>query len=158
MASRSDRCPHRPDEEDSMTYATGTTIDAPFAQTLERVRAELDAQGFGVLTEIDVRRTLHDTLAEDVEDYVILGACNPLLAHRALQVDPSIGLLLTCNVVVRAVGARTAVEYVDPHAMITLTRLADLEAVAEEAATGLRAALQALHQPALQAGDDPSGG
>ena len=93
-----------------------------------------------------------------VEDYVILGACNPALAHRALQVDPSIGLLLPCPVVVRAVGARTAVEYVDPHAMIALTRLADLEPVAEEAAAGLRAALQALHQPALQAGDDASRG
>ena len=137
-----------------MTYGTATTLDAPFGQTLDRVREELAAQGFGVLTEIDVRGTLHDKLGEELEGYVILGACNPALAHRALQVDPSIGLLLPCNVVVRAMGARTSVEYVDPHAMIALTRQADLEPVAEEAATRLRAAMAALHQPALQGGGE----
>ena len=88
-----------------MSYGTATTVDAPFAQTLDRVRQELATQGFGVLTEIDVRAMLQQELGEEVEDYVILGACNAGLAHQALKVDPGIGVLLPCNVVVRAVGA-----------------------------------------------------
>jgi uncharacterized protein (DUF302 family) len=137
-----------------MSYRTTTTVDAPFDQTLRRVREELGAQGFGVLTEIDVRRMLHEKIGEDMEDYVILGACNPVLASKALRTDPGIGVLLPCNVVVRAEGARTAVEFVDPHSMIALTRIAELEPVADEAATRLRALLEHLHQPALVSGDD----
>lgn len=89
-----------------MDYGMATRLRAPFAQTVERVRAALQEQGFGVLTEIDVRATLRDKLGQEMEDYLILGACNPPLAHRALQADRQIGLLLPCNVVVRTDGGR----------------------------------------------------
>jgi uncharacterized protein (DUF302 family) len=86
-------------------------------------------------------------------DYVILGAWNTSLAYQALQSDPHIGVLLPCNVAVRAVGAQTVVEFVDPHSVIALTRSAELEPIVEEAARRLHAALGALHQPALLPGD-----
>lgn len=140
-----------------MSYETATMIEAPFDETLERVRAELAAEGFGVLTEIDVQRTLYDRLGVPMEDYVILGACHPDLAHQALEIERSIGVLLPCNVVVRSIGGRTCVEFVDPHSMIALTRLADLEPMAEEATNRLRAVAHRLQQPALRAASDAPG-
>ena len=89
----------------------------PYVAVVQRLREALKEQGFGVLTEIDVRATLQHKLGEEMEDYVILGACNPPLAHRALQVDRQIGLLLPCNVVVRADGADPIVEALDPQVM-----------------------------------------
>ena len=89
-----------------MGYGISIRIEAPFAEGTARVRDALKAQGFGVLTEIEMRATLRDKLGEDMEDYLILGACNPSLAHRALGIDSSLGLLLPCNVVVRARRAR----------------------------------------------------
>ncbi|WP_395296454.1 DUF302 domain-containing protein [Kitasatospora hibisci] len=127
-----------------MEYGIPVTLDLPFADAVERVRAALAEQGFGILTEIDVRGTLQAKLGEEIEDYVILGACRPLLAHRALQVDRRVGLLLPCNVVVRAVGERTVVEAMDPQLMVRVAEQPALEAVADEAATRLRAALDAL--------------
>ncbi|MEV0530979.1 DUF302 domain-containing protein [Kitasatospora sp. NPDC050463] len=127
-----------------MDYGIPVTLDLPFTEAVERVRAALAEQGFGVLTEIDVRATLRAKLGEEVEDYLILGACNPALAHRALQVDPRIGLLLPCNVVVRAADGRTVVEAMDPQMMVQVTGQPALEAVAGEAAGRLRAALDAL--------------
>src|SRR5215469_1857494 len=87
---------------------------ASFAEADAQIREALKAQGFGVLTEIDVQSTLREKLGEQMEQYVILGACNPPLAHRALSADRSIGLLLPCNVVVRAAGDGTIVEALDP--------------------------------------------
>ena len=87
-----------------MSYGTSVTLDLPFADAAVRVRAALQEQGFGVLTEIDVTATLHAKLGEQIEDYLILGACNPPFARKALDIDRSIGLLLPCNVVVRAAG------------------------------------------------------
>ncbi len=81
-------------------FSFGTHLDVPFATAVERVRAALKDEGFGVLTEIDVRSTLKDRLGVDMPEYLILGACNPPLAHRALQTDLKIGLLLPCNVIV----------------------------------------------------------
>jgi uncharacterized protein (DUF302 family) len=126
--------------DDGMT----TRVRAPFAQTVERVRAALKDQGFGVLTEIDVRATLRDKLGEEMEDYLILGACNPPLAHRALEVDRRIGLLLPCNVVVRADGGETVVEALDPQVMVGVSGQSALEPVADEATRRLVAALDAL--------------
>ncbi|MFI6845230.1 DUF302 domain-containing protein [Kitasatospora sp. NBC_00085] len=127
-----------------MDYGIPVTLDLPFADAVERVRAALAEQGFGILTEIDVRATLHAKLGEEIEDYLILGACNPPLAHRALQADRRIGLLLPCNVVVRATDGRTVVEAMDPQLMVRVTEQPALEAVADEAAGRLRAALDAL--------------
>ncbi|MDH6455790.1 MULTISPECIES: DUF302 domain-containing protein [unclassified Streptomyces] len=130
-----------------MRYDRTVRLDTDFATAVERVREALAEQGFGILTEIDVTATLKAKLgraAEDMEDYVILGACNPPLAHRALNTDRSIGLLLPCNVVVRRDGDRTAVQALDPNTMVTLTELDALRPVAEEATRRLDAALASL--------------
>ncbi len=115
-----------------------------FDAAVTAVRRALADQGFGVLTEIDVTATLKAKLDHDMEDYLILGACNPPLAHRALDTDRSIGLLLPCNVVVRRDGDHTLVQALDPGTMVTLTGLDALGPVAEEATARLDAALRAL--------------
>jgi uncharacterized protein (DUF302 family) len=97
-----------------------------------------------VLTEIDVRATLRDKLGEELEDYLILGACNPPLAHRALEVDRRIGLLVPCNVVVRADGDQTVVEALDPQVMVNVSGQSALEPIAEEATGRLAAALHTV--------------
>ena len=128
-----------------MDYAITIRVPVPFAEAVPRVRDALKAQGFGVLTEIDVQATLRDKLGEDMEPYLILGACNPPLAHRALASDRRIGLLLPCNVVVRAEAGQTIIEALDPQAMVAVAGDASLQPVADEAATRLRAALDSLH-------------
>ena len=127
-----------------MNYGTTITLQAPFADTVASVRAALAAQGFGVLTEIDVTATMRAKLAEHMEDYVILGACNPPFAHQALGVDRSVGLLLPCNVVVRAVDGGTVVEALDPQVMVTLTGRTELKPIAGEVARLLAGALADL--------------
>lgn len=128
-----------------MEYAMTTEIDQPFVEVLERTRTALADQGFGVLTEIDIKSTLKGKLDVDVEAQVILGACRPPLAHQALQADPSIGLLLPCNVVVRALeGNRTRVEALDPDVMVSVTGNSALADVAQDARTRLNAALRSL--------------
>ncbi|KAE8764958.1 DUF302 domain-containing protein [Georgenia thermotolerans] len=130
-----------------MHYGITTTLDRPFDQALAAVRQALAEQGFGVLTEIDLAATLKAKLDVDLPAQVILGACNPPLAHRALQAEESIGLLLPCNVVVRADGAqRTVVQVLDPRTMVELTGNDQLRTVADEAAGRLRAALTAVDQ------------
>lgn len=133
-----------------MSYGTQITLSAPFAEAVARVRSALAARGFGVLTEIDVTATLKAKLGEQMEDYVILGACNPPFAHRALGIDRSIGLLLPCNVVVRAAGAGTVVEALDPQVMVTLTGLDELKPVADEVSARLADALAELAQQERQ--------
>lgn len=126
-------------------YGYTTRLPEAFTSAVvERVKAALKEQGFGVLTEIDVKATLRDKLAVDMEDYLILGACNPALAHRALGIDREIGLLLPCNVVVRADGEATLVQALDPQVMVSVTGRQELKPVADEAATRLRAALDSL--------------
>lgn len=127
-----------------MSYGNTIRLKTTFAEANERVRAALQEQGFGVLTEIDVQATLRNKLGEEIEDYVILGACNPQLANRALGVDRQIGLLLPCNVVVRTDGAETVVEVLDPQVMVTVTGRDELAPVADEAAQRLQAALDVL--------------
>ncbi|MFB7670834.1 DUF302 domain-containing protein [Kitasatospora purpeofusca] len=127
-----------------MDHGIAVTLDLPFTEAVERVRTALAGQGFGVLTEIDVRATLLAKLDEEIEDYLILGACNPPLAHRALTADRHIGLLLPCNVVVRTVDGGTLVEAMDPQLLVRVTGKPELAAVADEAATRLRAALDSL--------------
>ena len=126
------------------SYALGTTVPRPYGETVEAVRAALGEQGFGVLTEIDIAATLKAKLDVDVPAQVILGACRPPLAHAALQAEPSIVLLLPCNVVVRALDDdTTVVEAVDPQTMVALTHNDDLQGVADDATARLRAALDA---------------
>jgi uncharacterized protein (DUF302 family) len=127
-----------------MRYGTGITMDLPFAATVSRVRDALKDQGFGVLTEIDVTATLRAKLGEEMEDYLILGACNPPSARQALGIDRSIGLLLPCNVVVRATPEGTLVEALDPQVMVTLTERPELKPVADEVSRRLASALATL--------------
>jgi uncharacterized protein (DUF302 family) len=102
------------------SYTLGVTTSLPFAQVVERVRSALAAEGFGVLTEIDVQRTLREKLGAETDPYLILGACNPPFAQRALEAEPLIGTLLPCNVVVRDVGGSTAIDAIDPEAMLQI--------------------------------------
>ena len=127
-----------------MSYGTSVTVEVPFADAVGRVRAALQEQGFGVLTEIDVTATLRARLGEQIEDYIILGACSPPAAHRALDIDRSLGLLLPCNVVVRATAAGTLVEALDPQIMVTLTGKPELKPVADDVARRLADALAGL--------------
>ncbi len=128
-----------------MSYALTTTVRRPFAETLAATRASLADQGFGILTEIDIQATLKTKLDVDVPAQVILGACRPPLAHAALQVEPSIGLLLPCNIVVRTLDEDTTlVEALDPQVMVSLTGNDALSSVAEEAGRRLAAALDSL--------------
>ena len=97
-------------------YTLTAVTDVAFADTVQRVRDELAAEGFGVLCEIDVQATLQKKLGVERDPYLILGACNPPLAHRALAAEPDLGTLLPCNVVVYREGLQTHVSAIDPGA------------------------------------------
>ena len=115
-------------------YTFGTVLSLSLKTTRERVEAALAEQGFGILTEIDVQATLREKLGIEREPYLILGACNPQLAHRALEADPSVGALLPCNVVLRAEDDRTRIEILNPSAALAIAGAHDdLSAVADEA-------------------------
>jgi len=136
-------------------YTFGVTLDAGFTDTVQRTRAALAEQGFGVLTEIDVAATMKAKLGLDMSAHLILGACNPPLAHRALELEPAIGALLPCNVVVRTLDdLHTRVEAMNPGVMVEATGNQDLADVAEQAGARLAAALDALASP----GDAAQGG
>jgi uncharacterized protein (DUF302 family) len=115
------------------SYGFGTTVQVPYVEAIPRVKEALKTEGFGVLTEIDVRQTLREKLGAEMEPYLILGACNPVLAHRALEQEPEIGLLLPCNVVVRAVEGGCRVEIADPKALLGIVSNDQLDIIAEEA-------------------------
>ncbi|BAH48284.1 DUF302 domain-containing protein [Rhodococcus opacus] len=130
-----------------MTLALSTTLHTSFADAVDRTRKALADQGFGVLTEIDMKATLKAKLGEDMEDYLILGACNPPLAHRAVTVDRQIGLLLPCNVVVRAdpnnPGA-VLIDAMNPQVMVQVADQPGLGGVADDATAALQAAIDSL--------------
>lgn len=126
-------------------YAMSMTVEGDYATTVQRTRAALAEQGFGVLTEIDVAATMKTKLDLDLPPYLILGACNPPLAHRAITAEPSIGLLLPCNVVIRFLDDdRTLVEALDPRVMTQVADDPRLAGVAEEARAKLTVALDSL--------------
>lgn len=128
-----------------MSYALSTTVNQPFDATLAATRDALAAQGFGVLTEIDMAATLKKKLDVDLPPQVILGACNPPAAYEALQAEESIGLLLPCNVVVRSAGDEsTVVEAIDPQTMHVLTGNEAMKPVAERVGGLLQKALDSL--------------
>lgn len=131
----------------STHYTFGTVLATPMDATRARVEVALKDQGFGILTEIDVQATLREKLGIEREPYLILGACNPQLAHRALEADPSVGALLPCNVVLRAEDDRTRVEIMDPIAALGIAGSASLTEVATEAQQRLRAVVASLEAP-----------
>jgi uncharacterized protein (DUF302 family) len=136
------------DEETGMTAAMSfersITVDLPYAEAVEQVRTALASQGFGVLSEIDVRATLQEKRGIEMEPYVILGACNPDLAARALDIDRSIGVLLPCNVVVTARDGGSRIQILDPLIMAAVMNREELRPVAEEAARRLQSVLDTL--------------
>ncbi|GMV58854.1 MAG: ABC transporter [Betaproteobacteria bacterium] len=126
-------------------YGFGKTVAMSYEQALEKVTAELQKEGFGVLTEIDVKATMKKKLDHDIPPYKILGACNPPFARRALEAEPTIGLLLPCNVVVRQDdGGAVHVEFMDPDAMQKLSSSPDLAKVAAEVRERLVRVMNAL--------------
>ena len=127
------------------TFTLSTTLSQPYDEAVNLTRQALAEQGFGILTEIDLRATLKTKLDVDVAPQVILGACRPALAYEALSVEPSIAAVLPCNVVVRALNDQTTlVEAFDPDAMMGLADSDALDAVAADAKQRLTAALAAL--------------
>lgn len=126
------------------TYGMRRTLAANYADAVRQVKDSLMAQGFGVLTEIDMRVTLKEKLGAEIEPYLIIGACNPPLAHRALTAEPEIGLLLPCNVVVRESEGKVLVEAMDPAAAMGVVGNPAVLEVAQEAKARLQRALEAL--------------
>ncbi|MFI7484162.1 DUF302 domain-containing protein [Kocuria sp. M1R5S2] len=141
-----------------MTYTHTLTVPLPYEQAVQRTREALAEQGFGILTEIDVKATLTTKLGEEagqaVGDYIILGACNPGLAGKALAAEPQLGALLPCNVVVRRGNddEHTTVETIDPQTMVQLSGNPEVREVADDADTRLRAALTTLGEAGPAAG------
>ena len=112
------------------SYSLTATTEAPFEQAVERVREELKAEGFGVLCEIDVQATLREKLGVEREPYLILGACNPSLAHEALTTEAELGVLLPCNVVVYEHGGETHISAIDAERMLSIVGNEELQPIA----------------------------
>jgi uncharacterized protein (DUF302 family) len=123
-------------------YAITRDLDLPFADFVARMREQLAAEGFGVLTEIDVRATLKHKLDLEVEPYLILGACNPDLASKGLAIEPDLGVLLPCNVVVRRQGGHTHVAAMEPASALKLAENSELEPLAAEAQARITRAVE----------------
>ncbi len=113
-------------------YALTGETELGFEQAVARVRKELETEGFGVLTEIDVRATMRKKLGIEVEPYLILGACNPTFAHQALELEAELGVLLPCNVVVYERGEQTIVSAIDAERMLSIVDNSELASVAAE--------------------------
>jgi len=116
-----------------MIFEETVVLDLPFDQALARTKEAFAAEGFGTLTEIDVQATLSQKIGKDMDAYVIVGACNPNLAGQALDVEPQIGVLLPCNVVVREAGGSVVVEAMDPGLMATILGTEAIRPIADEA-------------------------
>jgi uncharacterized protein (DUF302 family) len=119
-------------------------LDLPYDEVVEIAVSALQDEGFGVLTEIDVQETLKEKLDVEFRRYVILGACNPPLAHKALSADLDVGLLLPCNVIVYEDGEATAVAIVDPISMLGEIESDEVRAVAEDARQGLERVIRTI--------------
>jgi uncharacterized protein (DUF302 family) len=123
-------------------YTLSATTQQPFAETVERVRDELKQEGFGVLCEIDVQATLKQKLGVDGEPYLILGACNPPLAHRALEAEPDLGALLPCNVIVYRRAGETHISAVDAEQMLSIVGNNELAPIAADVRRRLAAVVE----------------
>jgi uncharacterized protein (DUF302 family) len=131
---------------DQERYYFKTNLKLPYLDAIEAAKAALAEEGFGVLTEIDVKATLKKKLNVDFRPYTILGACNPSLAHRALQVDEQIGLLLPCNVVVQEAGDGAQVSAINPEVAMEPVKITKVEATACEVAKKLKNVIMALER------------
>ena len=125
-------------------YGFSKTIDLPYEEAVEKARAALKAEGFGVLSEIDIREKLKEKLGVDFRRYVILGACNPALAYETLQEEINIGLLLPCNVIVYEQDGRTVVAAVDAAKMLSVVGNPTLESTASKVNEKLRRVIESL--------------
>ncbi len=127
-----------------MSYYFSKKLDLPFAEAVDRAIAALKDRGFGVLTRIDVQSTLKEKIGADFRPYVILGACNPKMAHQALLAEDKIGTMLPCNVVVQEIDGKTEVAAVDPVASMQAIENESLGAIAEKVRGELKAAVEAM--------------
>lgn len=127
-----------------MVFEESVELSEPFEVALARVKESLSIAGFGILTEIDVQATLREKIGKVMDRYVILGACNPTLASRALDIEPQVGVLLPCNVVLREVDSGVLVEALDPGVMTTLVGREEIRPIADEARRLLGEALARL--------------
>jgi uncharacterized protein (DUF302 family) len=134
-------------EGERMQYAISVTLNTTYEDAVARVKQALQEQGFGTLTEIDVTATMKEKLRVDTEPYLIIGACNPKLAHAALVIDRQVGLLLPCNVVVCRAGRQTVVHALDAEIIARVAERPELQVIAEDARRRIRAALDALACP-----------
>jgi len=125
-------------------YGFGKTVDRPFVDVVADVRAALGEQGFGIITEIDVRQTMKDKLDRDTRPYVILGACNPRFAAEVLESEPELGLFLPCNVLVFEARGGTRVSAVDPSALLQMAGDTGLASIADQVRERLAAAIEAV--------------
>lgn len=123
-------------------YGFSVTLSLPYDQAITRTREALHAEGFGVITEIDVKKTIKDKLGMEFRPYVILGACNPALAHRALLAEPEIGLQLPCNVLVYGTDGGTTVSVVDATTRLGQSQNAELQVVSHEVRQRLQRVLE----------------
>ena len=127
-----------------MQYGFSKTVDMSYEQTIEKVTAELKKEGFGVLTSIDVKETLKQKINVDFKKYTILGACNPPIAHRALQEEEELGLLLPCNVIVYEKDGKTRVSIFDPMVMTWIIDNDNMKPIASEVQERLQRVLKAI--------------
>lgn len=127
-----------------MNYGMSRTINRPFEEVNAEIRAALAEQSFGIVSEIDMQATFKNKINVDIEPMLILGACNPNYAYRALNAEPSIGLLLPCNVVIRKTDAGVVVEIINPQMMAQITEGPEMAKIADEVTEKLAAALASL--------------
>ena len=127
-----------------MSYGQTIEVALSYEKAVPKVKEAVKEQGFGTLTEIDVRATLKEKIDRDIEPYVILGTCNPQLASKALDVEREIGLLLPCNVVVTERDGKTLVQALDPQVMVSVPGRSELKPIADEAADRIAKALATL--------------
>ena len=127
-----------------MRYAFSKVVKLSYEQAIEKVTEELKKEGFGILTMIDVKDILKKKLGLNFKKYVILGACNPSLAHRALEAEEEIGLLLPCNVIVYERGSETVVAAFDPQVMAKMIENPAVDSIADEVESRLQRLLEAV--------------
>jgi len=127
-----------------MQYGFSKTVDLAYEQAIEKVTAELKKEGFGVLTFIDVKETLKQKINVDFKKYAILGACNPPIAHRALQEEEQLGLLLPCNVIVYEKEGKTNISIFDPMVMTWIIENDQMKPIATEVQEKLQRVLNAI--------------